>query len=229
MARPKHGYELDGEPVVGTTTVCGLLNKPALVGWAGKTCTEAAWRAGKAGDPLPRWGEILYGQRDDAASAGTLVHELFEAHLRGQPLPEVPDNKVGQAALQGFENAKRWLEGSALEIQPYEKPLVSRTYRYGGTPDALAKSRNSVISLTDWKTSRGIYAEMAIQMAAYRQLLKECADISVRGVHLVRFSRDYGDFTHHYLGDDVLDQGWVVFESLLRLHDPLKALEKRVK
>lgn len=227
MARPVHGYELDGEPVIGTTTLCGLLNKPALVGWAGKTCTEEAWRAGRDGQPKPKWGDILYGRRDAAANAGTLVHELFEAHLRCQPLPEVPDNEIGAAAMRGFANAKRWLEGAALVVESYEKPLVSRKYRYGGTPDALVIS-GGVVALGDWKTG-GIHPEMIVQMAAYRQLLRECADMDVRGVHLVRFHREFGDFAHHYFDDDALDQGWTVFEGLLRLHGPLKQLEKRVK
>lgn len=228
MARPKHGYELDGEPVPGTTTICGLLNKPALVGWAGKTCTEAAWKLGKAGEPMPRWGEILYPKRDDAASAGTLVHELFEAHLRGLPLPELPDSPVGKAAQRGFDNARRWLDGSALTIQPYEQPLVSPTYRFGGTPDALATHRDGVVSLADWKTSKSAHPEMVIQMAAYRQLLTECAGLTVTGVHLVLFSREYGDFQHRYVDDDALDEGWTVFKSLLALNHPYSALQKRI-
>ena len=36
MSRPKAGYSVDGEPVPGTTTISGMLNKPALVAWAGK-------------------------------------------------------------------------------------------------------------------------------------------------------------------------------------------------
>jgi len=229
MARPRQGYFIDGEPVPGVTTLCGLLNKPALVGWAGKLCTEAAWRVGREGGDMPKWTELLYGTRDAAASAGTLVHELFDAYLRGHALPEIPDTEVGAAARNGFENAKRWLDGSALEIEAYEKPLVSAAYRYGGTPDALAMSADGIIALCDWKTSAGVYAEMAVQMAAYRQLLREAADTVAHGVHLVRFSRDHADVTHHYFGDDVLDLGWDVFAGLLAAHGPLKQLEKRVK
>lgn len=228
MARPRFGYHIDGEPVFGVTTICGMLNKPALVGWAGKLCTERAWRAGKAGDPLPKWTDILYGQRDDAASAGTLVHELFEAHLRKLPLPEVPETDVGRAALQGFENARNWLASSGMEIEPHERPLVSTQFRYGGTPDALATDGRRLY-LADWKTSAAIYAEMVIQMAAYRQLLREVEGTEVHGVHLVRFSRDHGDFAHHFFGGDLLDTGWEVFVRLLAISPLLKEIEKRVK
>jgi hypothetical protein len=229
MGRPRQGYNIDGEPIPGTTTICGMLNKPALVGWSGKLCTEAGWRAGKAGDPMPKWTDICYGTRDDAASAGTLVHELFDAYIRKAPLPAIPDTEIGKAAARGFDNAKNWLDSSSLLIEAYEKPLVSVRYRYGGTPDALAMSGDSVIALCDWKTSAGVYAEMLIQMAAYRQLLVEAVGTVVKGVHLVRFSRDHGDFAHYYYGNDLLDVGWQVFEALLALYAPLKQLEKRVK
>lgn len=229
MARPTKGYHLDGESVPGTTTICGLLAKPALIGWAGKLCTDTAWRAGKAGENMPQWTEVLYGTRDAAASAGTLVHELFDAYLRKQSLPVVPNTEIGAAAERGFTNARKWLEGSSLEIEPYEKPLVSRAFRYGGTPDALAMGADVGISLGDWKTSASIYAEMLIQMAAYRQLLAEVENTHVQGVHLVRFARDTGDFSHHYFGDDALDLGWTVFSALLTLYPAFKQLEKRVK
>ena len=229
MARPKAGYDIDGEPIPGTTTLCGLLNKPALVGWAGKLCTEVGWRAGKAGEPMPRWTDICYGTRDDAASAGTLVHELFDAYIRKHLLPTIPDTDIGKAAERGFANARRWLDGSAMAIEAYEKPLVSRKYRYGGTPDALGMSTDGAIALVDWKTSAGVYPEMIVQMAAYRQLLIEATETSIQGVHLVRFSRDHGDFAHYYYGNDLLDIGWTVFEALLKLQPALKLLEKRVK
>ncbi len=226
MARPKIGYHIDGEPVIGTTTVCGMLAKPALVGWASKLCTEVSWRAGKAGEPLPKWTDICYGTRDEAASAGTLVHESFEAHLRGQPPVEFDDTEVGNAARQGYENAVHWLESSGLRVEPYEKPLVSMQFRFGGTPDAIMHGGG--VSLGDWKTG-GVYAEMLLQMAAYRQLLTECAGVEVVGVHLVRFSRECGDFSHHFFGDDLLDVGWEVFRRLLDIHPLLKQIEGRVK
>jgi hypothetical protein len=214
---------------VGTTTICGLLDRPALVGWAGKTCTQEAWEAGKAGQPMPRWNDVLYGKRDDAAAAGTLVHDLFEAHLRQLPLPPVPDDDIGKAARRGFANALAWLGSSGLVVESHERPLVSRRYRYGGTPDAVGRDSAGRHLLLDWKTSKGVYASMIIQMAAYRQLLAECEGVTVAGVHLVRFSREYGDFAHYYFEDDALDLGWSIFEALLAVYSPLKELERRVK
>jgi len=228
MSRPKAGYSVDGEPVPGTTTISGMLNKPALVAWAGKLCAEAAWRAGKAGEPLPRWNDVLYGTRDDAASAGTLCHDLAHAYVLGVELPAVPDTDVGRAGWTAFENFVHWIDASALTIEAHERPLVSTQFRYGGTPDALAHMSGKTY-LVDYKTSSGVYAEMLLQMSAYRQLLHECEQMDVAGVHLVRFSRESGDFAHHYFGPDVLDLGWTIFAALLGVYAPLKQLEKRVR
>lgn len=228
MGRPTKGYHLNGEPVPGTTTICGMLNKPALVGWAGKLCTDVAWKAGRAGDDMPRWTDICYGTRDDAAAAGTLVHDLLDAYVRGNELPSIPVTAVGEAAQRGFANARQWIDGNAMKLIPHERPLVSAEYRYGGTPDLTMVNAQGVVYLGDYKTSAGVYPEMIIQMAAYRQLLQEVEGIEVAGLHLIRFSREHGDFAHHGFSSDIMDTGWNIFRSLLSINAPLKALEKRV-
>ena len=235
MGRPKHGYTLeDGTPVPGVTTIIGELNKPALVGWAGKTVGlaavehgKASWQAGRDGGPapaFPRWNDILYGQRDRAAEDGTMAHDLFERHLRGE---EVIRDGERDGAWTAYENARHWLETTGLEFQvwAHERPLVHPQGYFAGTPDATAKLGNQLY-LADWKTG-GLYPEHAIQMAAYRELLKEVDGVEVQGCHLVRFHRDHGDFAHHYLADDALDWGWEVFKRLVGLRPWLEKLRKR--
>lgn len=235
MARPKAGYTtVDGVPVPGVTTIVGLLDKPALVGWAGKTMHAAAleygrecWSAGRTqqqAPALPRWTQILYGKRDKAAEDGTAAHALLERHLNGE---DVQRDGASDGAWQAYENALHWLDASGLEVEAFEQPMVSEVYSFGGTPDAIAKS-NGKTYLADWKTG-GVYESHAIQMAAYAVLLKECHGIEVEGVHLVRFSRDFGDFTHHFWDRSILTIGWRVFSSLLKIHDPLYELKARCK
>lgn len=229
MSRPAKGYsKRDGRPAPGTTTITGLVNKPALVGWAGKTCTLSAWEAGKRGDPMPQWTEILYGTRDTAAAAGTLCHELAESYIKGTPLPAVPDSETGKQAWNAFENFVKWIEGQHYVIKSHERPLVSEEYGYGGTPDATIHDGDTAF-IADWKSSSAFYAENIIQGAAYRQLIHECEGIEVQGLHIVRFSREHGDFSHKFLASDALDTGWEVFRRLLDCYPLLKDLEKRVK
>lgn len=243
MARPKSGYFIDGEPVAGTTTICGMLNKPALVGWAGRLCIDAAWDAAKNSKNKPNWRDVCYGARDSAAEAGTLVHDAFEKHLSGHEVSEFPPTDVGEKAKRGYENALHWLETSGLQIISHECPLVHRKLPYGGTPDAIAVTKDfGRTYLVDWKTSSSVYAEMIIQMGAYRELLKNgipmnnedadkkhLYDLGTEGVHLVRFSRETGDFAHYFFGDDLLDLGYELFILLLKASPLLKDIEKRLK
>lgn len=235
MARPTHGYTLrDGTPVPGVTTIIGQLDKPALVGWAGKKVAEfavehgkqcyAAGQAGTRAPAFPRWNDILYRQRDQAAEDGTTAHDLFERHLRGEKVWRKDET---DAAWLAFENAKHWLSSSGLDVDAHETPLVSECFGYGGTPDAIAR-QGDVVCLADWKTG-GVYESHIIQMAAYAALLKECQGIAIDGVHLVRFSREHGDFTHHFWSRDLLVDGWRVFEHLLGIWEPLRHLKMRCK
>lgn len=228
MARPSKGYANDaGERLPGVTTIIGLLDKPALVGWAGKLCVEAGWQAARNGEPVPRWQEVCYGKRDKAAEDGTRAHDLFERLLRGEDVQRGPEDSDG--AWRAFENARKWLSGLSLrfEVWPHERPLVDQRLGFGGTPDAIARQGDTV-SLADWKTG-GTYPEHLIQLAAYRHLLRECEGITVTGCHLVRFHREHGDFHHHQWADDALDIGWDAFLSLLTLWPAMKRLRERVK
>ena len=228
MGRPAKGYVNDaGERLPGVTTILGMLDKPALIGWAGKLCAQAGWDAAKANDPVPRWNEVCYGQRDQAASDGTRAHDLFEQLLLGNNVQRTEADT--DAAWQAFENAKAWKDGLSItfEVWPHERPLVDLSLGFGGTPDAIAKLSDGV-ALADWKTG-GIYPEMLAQLAAYRHLLKVCEGIDVSGCHLVRFHREHGDFHHHHFADDALDLGWAVFSALLKLYPAWQILKQRVK
>ncbi len=229
MARPKGGYinPDTGKPALGVTTVIGMLDKPALVGWAGKTCCFAGWEAGRAGEGLPVWNKVLYGQRDDAAEAGTLTHNMIDAQLRGLPLPEIPATEVGLRAEQAYTNAMQFIDSLKSKVVPHERPLVCPEYNFGGTPDF--EMHGDWIDVGDFKTSAGIYPEVVIQTAAYRHLITTVEGTPIRGAHCMRFARETGDFSYAYFPPDLLDVGWEIFKHLLAIH-PLRAeLKKRVK
>ncbi len=252
MARPRGGYaNAAGERIPGVTTVLGLLDKPALVGWAGKLCVEETSKhylgvlngmKDKLEDshtwsevqdviempvpPCPTWRDFCYGQRDKAAQDGTTAHDLFERFLNGE---DVQRKTESDGAWRAFENAREWKANLAVEFEvwPHERPLISERLGFAGTPDAIARHDGRVM-LADWKTG-GVYPEQVAQMAAYRHLLSEVEGISVEGCHLVRFHRDFGDFHHHHFAPDALDAGWELFQSLLRVWPALAALKARVK
>jgi hypothetical protein len=164
-----HSYTLDGQPVMGVTTILGkALPKPALVPWAAREVAEfvAARREILTELSDPELIDLCKGApgrtRDAAANRGTEVHRLADKLAHGQEV-DVPEELAGHVdAYLAFLAAFK--PSSAL----LERPVFNRKYRYGGTMDMLAESDDLGRTLFDIKTSgSGIYGDIALQLAAY--------------------------------------------------------------
>ena len=221
MARPKGGYRLkNGKKVPGVTTIIGRFKDSGGLLWWAFAQGQAAER-----------GEInsLYDKRDEAAEAGTLAHDMVEAKIRGWKMPDLSQYtpEISKQAQQGYENYLRWEQTSNIEVIETEVSLVSEKYKFGGTLDALMSHGKR--ALGDWKTSNGVYADMIIQLAAYKQLWEEnYPDNPIEGgFHLCRFSKEHADFTHHFWAE--LDDAWEQFKLFRRAYEIDKKLKKRVK
>lgn len=222
MARPKAGYKnKKGKRVVGVTTpINRFKDSGGLLWWA--------FEQGK----LAEQGEInsLYDKRDEAGEAGTLAHEMVEAHINEQLQPSPVDcsEEIYSQALQGFDNYLNWQENNKIEVVRQEIPLVSEKYQFGGTPDGIGYDGQRRRILVDWKTSNKVYPDHLIQLAAYAQLWEENYpnDPITGGYHLCRFSKEHGDFAHHYFTE--LDDAWEQFKLFLQCYQIDKKLKKRV-
>jgi len=218
MPTPKKGYFLaDGTQVPGTTTVLGRFKESgALLRWA--------WKQGKD-------GLELYETRDKAAEIGTAAHAMVEARINGAD-PEdreelhALDEAGKKRARNAFRMYERWAAMSNLKILHQEIPLVSEAYRFGGTPDAIGLV-DGELCLVDWKTSNGVYSDYLLQLAAYRLLWEELHPDQplTGGFHLCRFSKDFGDFSHHYY--DELDSARQMFIHLRAAYEFDKELKGR--
>lgn len=221
MPHPKKGYKVNGKAVPGVTTIIGRFkDSGGLLYWA--------FEQGKAAER----GEIanLYDKRDEAAEAGTLAHSLVEAKLRGEPeldLSTYPE-EISVPALQGYQNYLRWKEDNKIKIEFQEMELVSKTYLFGGCPDAVGWDSRGQLCILDWKTSNAVYQDYLIQIAAYRQLWEENFPDQplAGGFHLLRFSKEHADFAHHYWQE--LDDAWEQFKLFRKAYDLDKQLKKRV-
>lgn len=168
-----------------------------------------------------------------AADAGTLAHAMIEAHLLGKDASSAvtsaytPD--MVSKAESSFLAFLEWAGQTQLRVVETEVSLVSETYKFGGTLDAGVLSINGQLALGDWKTSSGIYPDHLIQLAAYKLLWDDCRpDTPITGgLHLFRFSKDTGDFHHHFFQE--LLEGQAAFLHCLDLYDIDKELKKRAK
>ena len=215
MATPKAGYFLkDGTKVPSVTTIIGRFKESGgLMYWAWKLGTE---------------GKDYREEQRFAAHIGTMVHEKVEAYVNKKDwvFSTETTDEVLQKVDRGFNAYREWQDNSKIEIIETEMPLVSELHRYGGTPDALGRVGDSTV-LVDWKASNAVYSDYLIQLAAYENLLQEVRHIKIDGYHLCRFSKDYGDFSHHYFSE--LSEAWESFTLMRRLYDLSNELKKRVK
>jgi hypothetical protein len=81
--------------------------------------------------------------------------------------------------------------------------------------------------LGDFKTSNGVWPEYLCQLAAYAKAYEETTGRRIDGgYHLLRFSKQNGDFGHHYY-PSLDDDAWPAFLHLRALHDLNERLKKR--
>jgi len=220
MPTPRKGYfTSSGEKVVGTTTLIGRFkDSGALIYWA--------WKRGKEHPD-----EDLYASRDEAGAIGTVAHAMVEASINKEDPMGVTmahlNDEGRRKAINAFEAYRKWALMSNMEIVDQEMLLVSDKYRYGGTPDAIGKI-DGQLCLVDWKTSNSVYADYLLQLAAYKNLWEENHPDQplTGGFHLCRFSKDHGDFAHHYF--DELDDAWEMFKALRTAYDYDQKLKGRV-
>lgn len=217
MPHPTAGYRnAAGKKVPGVTTIIGRFkDSGALLFWA--------FEQGKAAER----GEIksLYDKRDQAADHGTHAHDLVEKHIKGldifEELSVAPDQV--KSALNAY---LKWESMTKLKIVEQEASLISEVHQYGGTPDAIGEIGGE-LCMIDWKTSKGVYQDMLIQIAAYDILWHENHPDKplTGGFHLCKFSKEHGDFSHHYWPN--LDEGKEQFLLFRRAYDIDKVLKSR--
>lgn len=195
-------YKLaDGTRIPGTTTVLSILAKPQLIKWANN---------------LGLQGIDSSKYTDAAARVGTLAHYLVQCHLTG----ETPDtDEYSKAEISQAENSLlsffEWEKNHKIVPVFTEKPLVSETFRFGGTIDCYAEI-DGKMGLIDFKTSKAIYTEMFIQLAAYKQLLNENG-YKVDNARIIRIGRDEDEgFEEKAITN--LSVHWKLFRHLLEVY-----------
>lgn len=202
----------DGKRVPSVTTVLGRFKEAGgLMYWA--------WECGKNGKDYRE-------ERDAAASAGTLAHQMVESFIRGTEFRAGhADDAVLQKARTAFEAFREWAKITRFNVTHPEMRLVSERHRFGGTLDAMLVADK--IAVGDWKTSNKTYADYLCQVAAYGILWEEnFPDQPITGgYHILRFDKEHADFHHHRYGE--LEEAKEMFLCLRRAFEIDKGLQKR--
>jgi hypothetical protein len=178
------------EVISVTSAVDGGLPKPALVGWAARVTAEKAVDnvpiltamvdSGQKREATDYLKNARWGESGAKADRGTIVHAALEAYIDGKPLSKetiqdmLVEMKVPEALWKSTGNMIQgvmlFLDEHKPEILHSEKTVFSRSGKYAGTADVIARMKigsKVVPVIIDIKTAKAIYDDVALQLCAY--------------------------------------------------------------
>lgn len=168
--------------VPGVTSIISMLAKPFLQGWAAKMAAELAVDSIDMIKPMAerdRQGAVdfvkgaAYRYTKARASIGSDAHDLFERMIRGEAVRRVhPDMEPYRRGFAEF------LDAVQPELVSAEDIMWSDAHAYAGSSDCImdvrlddnnrpCASADKTRSIVDWKTSKDLHAEVALQLTAY--------------------------------------------------------------
>lgn len=178
-SRDRYGYYRlgDGLKLLSVTTIIAKgVPKPALVPWAARQVAEAAMeslpkllraRGAKARTEAITWlSNAAEQKRDNAADLGSAIHKQVEAIVLGTSAPTpTPEEAPFVAAF------RRFLDEWQPRFEASEMVVAHPEHGWAGTLDWIATlpRLGEALVLGDNKTGKGVYAEAALQLAAYRR------------------------------------------------------------
>lgn len=196
----QHFYQIGDDETYhpGVTTVLGAaIPKPALLPWSLKVMGENVKKElmdlkeplnEKSIDRIVAAGKQIYKKvASDAANVGTRAHKAIDDIIKGQE-PVIEDDI--KPCVEAF---KSWYASSGIKIELGDSKIGSKLFSYGGSLDMLAFRGNDAI-LIDLKTSKGIYPEMGLQIAAYCKAFEETYGIEVKETLILRVGKEKAEF-----------------------------------
>lgn len=216
-----HRYKMNAKPAVGVTTFlkAGYPTSMGLIQWFKTQTAEALFTSmtvpGEQGY-YPREGFWPIGEStkaeliktakaadrevsQEAADIGTICHGYAELHSLGQ-FEEADKllNQVREAATWPLIETcivkyKEWALQNKGKLIHAEGLVGSPAFLFCGKFDRLDMVNGKLI-LRDYKTSKDIFLDQYIQLAAYAIAIKEWLGLDVEGLEVLRFGKDDGTF-----------------------------------
>lgn len=185
----------------GVTGVLGIISKPALVAWAVREALKIieaglmAFVGKRKLFKLDFLKELLKDAKkrpdklkDDAADLGTKAHAYIDVIVKGGA-PGKLDNNI----LRPVSAFADWWRSCQIQILLGDTKVASLVHQFGGSLDAVGWDLvHQCLIVLDWKTSKSIYAEYALQVAAYVKAFEEMYGVTVMRALIVRFDKDGG-------------------------------------
>jgi hypothetical protein len=182
---PPHEFE-----VISVTSALKSFPKPFLIPWAVKVTAERAIDKYKflgtmieesgPKDALKWLKDARWADTSAKADRGTIVHAAIEAYMGGKEMTDasiiealeearVPSS-IAKATKAMVNGVMEFLDAEEPEVYWSESTVYSRTHGYAGTADLIGRMRiggSLQPVVIDVKTSKAIYDEVGLQLAAY--------------------------------------------------------------
>jgi hypothetical protein len=245
FAEKSHRYKVSdsGEKAVhcpSVTTILNVLNKPALVEWGVKCAcnyVEDNLKLLVAGNSfsveqifkIVEQARTAHDRtRQEAADIGTSVHDWLSVYWKNgmssgcwqpQNLPEE------QKAKNCVEAALNWFKEHSLTPVKIEDAQYSRKLKICGRPDFIGYI-DGTLSVLDYKSTRSIYPEVALQMTAYGYMHEEEFGENPSTRWALRLDKETGEFEARKYEPETFNLDWETFRACFLLYDRLKHLRR---
>jgi genome maintenance exonuclease 1 len=233
----KHQYSCGGEFVPAVTSVLSttIAKQQFLMPWAVKIGaewfkdnSEAFSQAEISIEDMVNGIKRAYKKKSvGAINIGRAVHEWCEqAILWKLGKAEVPSMPTDEQAANAINAFRDWVKQNEVEWLAAEQRVYSRTHKYAGTVDAVARV-NGEFTVIDFKTSTRIYEEYYLQVAAYSKCVEDIYGEPVDAAYILRFDKVSGKFDADK--SDNIDVDFITFSGLLVGYRGLTKLRSRGK
>lgn len=190
-------YLIRGKKYARVTRINSIIDKPELKNWYMKTGAVKA-------------KEILKSR----AGFGSTLHKLIEVTLKKETLSK---SNYEPSLIESIELFEKWQGKHDLQVDALEQHLWSEKYQYAGTSDYIGMFDGKLYIL-DWKSSRGIYEEYWIQMAAYVNAFEELTGLKIEGVGILQIRDGMTNFITK-TRDEVMNIYFPVFLAAMLIYN----------
>lgn len=220
------------------TTILNVLNKPALVEW-GVRCAcndiEDNMRALFAGGSFTEQqilniitrGRTAHDRvREEAAEIGTNVHDWLAGYWKSdRAVSTMPEEERTRKCINA---ALDWFAEHDLKPVAVEEPLYSKELNICGRPDWIGYV-DGELSVLDYKSTKQIYPELALQCTAYGQIFYEMGVDKPETRWGLRLDKETGEFEARRYPPETFDLDWDSFKCCFTIYDRMKHLRRKPK
>lgn len=241
-----HRYRVSedgGKPVQvpSVTTILNVLAKPALVEWGVKCAcnyVEENLRLLFAGNSFSveqifkvvEMARTAHDRtRQEAADIGTEAHDwlrdYWRAIIRKTDIPASPEDPKVRNCTTAVQD---WISQHKVVPLAVEVPQYSRELKICGRSDFIGLVDDEP-SVLDYKSTKFIYPEVALQMCPYGKMYEEEHGLLPATRWGIRMDKLTGDFEDRRYPPETFDLDWDSYKCCFTIYDRLKHLRRKEK